>query len=100
MAVTRAQALLIVIGDPAVLSLDPIWRGFMEYVHDIGGWKGVPMDWVPGATDVLEQRRAEAAQDIDELAQRLEEVVLDSVVGVDWSDDGPGPGDVPSRRYE
>jgi len=43
-AVTRAKALLIVIGDPVVLSLDSLWRQFMEYVRDNGGWKGTEMD--------------------------------------------------------
>ncbi|OCH84002.1 hypothetical protein OBBRIDRAFT_840039 [Obba rivulosa] len=32
-AVTRAKALLVVIGDPSVLSLDPLWRSFLNYVH-------------------------------------------------------------------
>ncbi|KAE9391715.1 RNA helicase [Gymnopus androsaceus JB14] len=35
-AVTRAQALLIVVGNPTVLSLDPLWRGFLNYVHRAG----------------------------------------------------------------
>ncbi|KDQ06473.1 hypothetical protein BOTBODRAFT_39565 [Botryobasidium botryosum FD-172 SS1] len=43
-AVTRAKALLIVIGDPVVLSLDSLWRQFMEYVRDNGGWKGAEME--------------------------------------------------------
>ncbi|KAJ7931318.1 hypothetical protein B0H13DRAFT_1858158 [Mycena leptocephala] len=37
-AVTRAQALLIVIGDPDVLSLDPLWRSFLNYIYTNGGW--------------------------------------------------------------
>ena len=45
MAVTRAQALLIVIGDPAILCLDHIWRGFMNYVYLNGGWRGDPPTW-------------------------------------------------------
>ena len=44
-AVTRAQALLIVIGDPAILSLDPIWRGFLNHVFLHGGWRGDPPTW-------------------------------------------------------
>ncbi|EGO29184.1 hypothetical protein SERLADRAFT_456584, partial [Serpula lacrymans var. lacrymans S7.9] len=46
-AVTRAQALLIVIGDPSVLSLDPLWRSFLNYVHNNGGWKGPSITWDP-----------------------------------------------------
>ncbi|KAF7323612.1 RNA helicase [Mycena kentingensis (nom. inval.)] len=39
-AITRAQALLIVIGDPNVLGLDPLWRAFLNFVHSNGGWTG------------------------------------------------------------
>ncbi|KAG7097715.1 hypothetical protein E1B28_005039 [Marasmius oreades] len=44
-AITRAQALLIVIGNPLVLGLDPLWRAFMNYVHTNGGWCGAPPSW-------------------------------------------------------
>ncbi|OBZ77615.1 putative helicase mov-10-B.1 [Grifola frondosa] len=46
-AITRAQALLIVVGDPSVLSIDPLWRSFMNYVHLSGGWKGEAITWDP-----------------------------------------------------
>lgn len=46
-AMTRAQALLIVIGDPDVLGLDPLWRCFLNYVHKSGGWKGRRISWDP-----------------------------------------------------
>ncbi|KAG8704637.1 hypothetical protein FRC11_009731 [Ceratobasidium sp. 423] len=39
-ALTRAQALLIVIGFGPVLQLDPVWYGFLKYVHESGGCKG------------------------------------------------------------
>ena len=45
MAVTRAQALLIVVGDASILSIDPIWRGFMNYVNLRGGWRGNDPTW-------------------------------------------------------
>lgn len=48
-AMTRAQALLIVIGDPDVLGLDPLWRCFLNYVHKSGGWKGRRIGWDPDA---------------------------------------------------
>ncbi|KAH9948060.1 P-loop containing nucleoside triphosphate hydrolase protein [Amylocystis lapponica] len=48
-AMTRAQALLIVVGDPSVLSIDPLWRGFLNYVHLNGGWRGDPITWDPHA---------------------------------------------------
>ncbi|KAI0062752.1 P-loop containing nucleoside triphosphate hydrolase protein [Artomyces pyxidatus] len=78
-AVTRAKALLVVIGDPTVLSLDPIWRGFLNYVHSEGGWKGVPISWDP-----TEPVRADGGYDaelrdvgraiLDELTGRMEKL--------------------------
>jgi len=53
-ALTRAQALLIVIGNPVVLSLDPLWRSFLNFVHMRGGWKGKEIDWNPEETVFLE----------------------------------------------
>ena len=44
---TRAQALLIVIGDPDVLGLDPLWRAFLNYIHSNGTWKGLAIPWDP-----------------------------------------------------
>jgi helicase MOV-10 len=42
-ALTRAQAGLIVVGNPEILALDPLWRKFLLYVYDNGGWAG--QDW-------------------------------------------------------
>lgn len=39
-AVTRAKALLIVVGNPLVLSADPTWARFVEYCKDEGGYTG------------------------------------------------------------
>ncbi|KAJ8087535.1 hypothetical protein PM082_006366 [Marasmius tenuissimus] len=44
-AITRAQALLVVIGNPLVLGLDPLWRAFLNYVHINGGWRGKVPPW-------------------------------------------------------
>ncbi|TDL24433.1 P-loop containing nucleoside triphosphate hydrolase protein, partial [Rickenella mellea] len=45
--ITRAQALLIVIGNPLSLSLDPLWRAFLNKVYHGGGWTGKHIDWDP-----------------------------------------------------
>ncbi|XP_034000641.1 putative helicase mov-10-B.2 [Trematomus bernacchii] len=40
-ALTRAQALLIVVGDPRVLKTEPIWNKFIHYCSEEGGYRGI-----------------------------------------------------------
>jgi helicase MOV-10 len=44
-AITRAQALLIVIGDPEVLGKDELWRTFLNYIKSRKGWTGKMHSW-------------------------------------------------------
>ena len=44
-AITRAQALLIVVGDPDVLGKDEIWRTFLNYAFLHGGGAGRAPSW-------------------------------------------------------
>ncbi|RPD55542.1 P-loop containing nucleoside triphosphate hydrolase protein [Lentinus tigrinus ALCF2SS1-7] len=44
-AMTRAKALLVVVGDAAILCVDPLWRGFMNYVYQHKGWRGDTPTW-------------------------------------------------------
>ncbi|KAG9077214.1 hypothetical protein FRC06_009024, partial [Ceratobasidium sp. 370] len=44
---TRAQALLIVIGNAPALELDPAWYFFLHYVHASGGWTGDEVAYPP-----------------------------------------------------
>jgi helicase MOV-10 len=37
--------LLIVVGNANLLSLDPLWRTFLNYVHTNGGWRGKRPSW-------------------------------------------------------
>ncbi|KAG2003546.1 RNA helicase [Coprinopsis cinerea AmutBmut pab1-1] len=46
-AVTRAQALLVIVGNPHILALDPLWRSFLSFVHINRGWIGSPISWDP-----------------------------------------------------
>jgi helicase MOV-10 len=39
-AISRAQALLIVIGDPEVLGKYEHWRTFLKYIKSRKGWTG------------------------------------------------------------
>jgi len=83
-AITRAQALLIVVGDPQVLSLDPLWRSFLNYVHNNRGWAGPAITWDPRVPvdEIGGYDRAvrEAAKlDMNELTRRLENGIMAEV---------------------
>ena len=43
-AVTRAKALLIVVGNPYLLRMDPNWNQLLQYVIGKGGYTGCDMD--------------------------------------------------------
>ncbi|KIY67638.1 RNA helicase [Cylindrobasidium torrendii FP15055 ss-10] len=80
-AVTRAKALLVVVGDPMVLGLDPLWRAFLNYVHNGGGWTGKPISWDPSLpvddTGRYDEAVREAAQEnMNELVRLMEEFTL------------------------
>ncbi|KIY67632.1 RNA helicase [Cylindrobasidium torrendii FP15055 ss-10] len=83
-AVTRAKALLIIIGDPMVLGLDPLWREFLNYIHGGGGWTGKDCPWDPtipvnpmGGYDTAVREAAD--QDMNELARLMEGATLENV---------------------
>ncbi|TFK41414.1 P-loop containing nucleoside triphosphate hydrolase protein [Crucibulum laeve] len=98
-AVTRAQALLIVIGNPTVLSLDPLWRAFLNYIYLRGGWKGKKIDWDPddpvnppsGSQAYDRQRKTQAEIEMEETIQRLRSLIMhkheDSDFEIDDGDD-------------
>ncbi|KAJ3979873.1 RNA helicase [Lentinula detonsa] len=82
-AVTRAQALLIVIGNPMVLSLDPLWRSFLNYIYRGGGWRGKTISWDPaGVIDPNNGReyelesRQRAASEAEEAITRLKALII------------------------
>ncbi|KAL5476887.1 hypothetical protein ACEPAI_3073 [Sanghuangporus weigelae] len=80
-AVTRAQALLVVVGDPFVLGLDPLWREFINHVDLRGGYTGVDLDWdtsepVDHSARLDEARRTEGLAELEELIRRTSELDL------------------------
>lgn len=80
MAVTRAKALLIIVGNPHVLGLDPLWRGFLNYIHANGGWTGSPgIPWDPQQEQV----------DMDELTRRVQESSMNASDEEDVNVDRP-----------
>ncbi|KAF5351162.1 hypothetical protein D9756_008289 [Leucocoprinus leucothites] len=92
-SVTRAKALLIVVGDPDVLGLDPLWRSFLNYVYNNKGWKGPDIPWDPsepvdeaGGYDAA--ARNTAALDMNDFTRRMESMTMEGMeedpdVGVD-----------------
>ncbi|NXH37223.1 SDE3 helicase, partial [Myiagra hebetior] len=50
-AITRAKALLIVVGNPAVLSKDHHWHRFLSYCKEEGGYTGYPYEDGSAAED-------------------------------------------------
>jgi len=97
-AITRAQAMLIVVGNPDTLGLDPLWRAFLNYIYIRGGWKGKkPEHWNPndpvnpGPEDFHGEMRARAEGDAMEMMARLKALIAqrndDSDLQVDLSDE-------------
>ncbi|GLB39145.1 putative helicase [Lyophyllum shimeji] len=83
-AITRAQSLLIIIGDPSVLSLDPLWRSFMNYIHNNNGWTGSPITWDPKAPvdeagGYDKQIRQAAQVDMNSFTREMEALTLAGV---------------------
>lgn len=78
---TRAQALLIIVGDPNVLSLDPLWSSFLDYIRKNGGWKGPPSLASPATRegDFAEGVRATGSNDMNDFARMMEVMTLSGV---------------------
>ncbi|CAE6500014.1 unnamed protein product [Rhizoctonia solani] len=73
-AITRAQSLLVVIGDPLVLGLDTLWRQFLYFIFHSGGWTGAPFPWNPDANPEDDPPTFDTAeQDMRELLRRVTE---------------------------
>ena len=105
MAITRAQALLIIVGDPAVLSLDPLWRLFMNYVFRNGGWRGAPPRWdtnaeVDDAGRYGEQRHEAGLTNMDDFARRMELLTLEGLISSNAEDEEDANVDRPWREVE
>ncbi|XP_043932875.1 helicase MOV-10 isoform X2 [Protopterus annectens] len=54
-AMTRAKSLLIVVGNPVILSKDPIWMKFINYCSEKGGWTGYVSTGDDGEDDLVAQ---------------------------------------------
>ncbi|XP_044065668.1 putative helicase mov-10-B.1 [Siniperca chuatsi] len=52
-AMTRARALLIVVGDPRVLKTDHVWNKFIHYCSKEGGYRGITVSDAEEEEDTL-----------------------------------------------
>ncbi|KAH9925156.1 AAA domain-containing protein [Fomitopsis serialis] len=95
-AITRARALLIVVGDPDVLVLDGVWKEFLAYVKAHGGWrgKGVLHGDGSGPDDEGNTAQTAAQQEARELIQRLQSLTIENANG--WK--VPDPDNSDSER--
>ena len=100
------MALLIVIGNPEVLSLDPMWRSFLNYVRRNNGCIGAEISWnynqeVDVTGDYAEGYINAGIDDMNALAVRLQERTLARAsVGDGESDDDGGNVDRPWKDAE
>lgn len=111
-AVTRAKALLVVVGDPHVLSLDPLWRSFLNYIHLNGGWIGPEPTW--DTTETVDESggydqhiRTAAVMGMNLLTRRVEWAVWENmnmkaggVTNEGDDDDDDANSDRPWRELE
>lgn len=77
-----------------MLSLDPLWRRFLNYVHSKGGWRGKKIDWDPNDCATVdgfdERRRDDAVSAIEKLVARTKSRISEQLVceedegGEDW----------------
>ncbi|KAF9441768.1 RNA helicase [Macrolepiota fuliginosa MF-IS2] len=82
-SVTRAKSLLIIIGDPNVLGLDPLWKSFLNYVVHNQGWRGPEIPWdASEPNDTIEGYDREAQDtehlDMNGFARHMEALALEA----------------------
>lgn len=73
-AITRAKALLIVVGNPSTLASDYHWRELLKLCVAKGAYRGAPL---PHLEDVEGAGDASRADEEDELVNDLEQLLLD-----------------------
>jgi helicase MOV-10 len=100
------MALLIVVGNPEVLSLDPMWRSFLNYIRRNNGCIGAEISWdynedVDVAGDYAGGYINARIDDMNALTARLQERALAKASGGNGeSDDDGGNVDRPWKDAE
>ncbi|XP_066500136.1 putative helicase mov-10-B.2 [Hoplias malabaricus] len=80
-AMTRAKSLLIVVGNPILLSSDPTWARFIEYCTAEEGYTGFNRAAVEGTEELIERL---AAFRIQTLEDDTEESSIQQYVNLEW----------------
>ncbi|KAG8696421.1 hypothetical protein FRC09_008520, partial [Ceratobasidium sp. 395] len=75
---TRAQALLIVIGNASTLELDPAWYFFLHYVHASGGWRGDESGYAPTLTDNIFKGHVPAIKNYEDFDNARWDALMDA----------------------
>lgn len=88
------------VGDPTVLSLDPLWRSFLNYIHKNNGWTGVPISWnsdevVRDAGGYDAEYRDLGLADMNNFTRRMEAMTLG---GVGDGENGVGEAEANADR--
>ncbi len=60
---TRAKSLLVVVGDAAILCVDPLWRAFMNHIFLRNGWRGDEPTWDVNAPVLTDADYADELRD-------------------------------------
>ncbi|KAF7695436.1 hypothetical protein HF521_007159 [Silurus meridionalis] len=81
-AVTRAKSLLIVVGNPVILSTDATWCKFIDYCTEEGGCTGFKRTSVEGTEEVV--ARLMALQINTEAQVETEESAIQQYVNPEW----------------
>ncbi|KAI5109137.1 putative helicase mov-10-B.1 [Silurus meridionalis] len=80
-AMTRAKALLIVTGNPVILSKDPTWKSFLQYCEQEQGYTGFDYKEFEGEDDVVTRL---ASLKIHTSTDEIEESAVQQHVHPEW----------------
>ncbi|XP_053277315.1 putative helicase mov-10-B.2 isoform X1 [Pleuronectes platessa] len=86
-AITRAKALLIVLGNPRVLNTDPTWAHFIKFCSDSGGYDGVALSGVLAEEEEEVVSRLAALYIRMEGQEETEESVVQQHLDPEWRSD-------------
>jgi helicase MOV-10 len=88
--------MLIIVGNPMVLSLDPLWRTLLNHIHEGGGWRGKAIEWDPKEpilSDGYDQQiRNRAEREALDMISRLKSLIMENTENLATETDSDGEG--------